>query len=236
MDIFSINSKSFLSLADSFSKFAQMIPIDTKNLVDVKNALAKYFSTFGIPLQIITDHETTFRSIQLKNFLCNLGCSLTYASSSESNGQVEKTHSTIIEIYNTNKHKFVDMDTEALIPIAVSLYNATVHSATGYTPNEILFNQTNEMRPITIHEQAEKIFANAKTNIERSRQNQMKGNIRKETPPLIREGQEVYVKPNIRKKLDPRARNTTVNNVTDRTFENSRHIKRHKNKIHRIRS
>lgn len=156
MDIFAINSKSFLSIVDSFSKFAQMVPIETKNLTDVKSALTKFFTSFGTPLQIVTDHETTFRSIQLKNFLSNLGVSLEYASSSESNGQVEKTHSTIIEIYNTNKHKFLDLNTTDLIAISISLYNATVHSATGYTPNEILFNQLNATNPIAIHDQAKK--------------------------------------------------------------------------------
>ena len=127
-----------------------MIPIETKNLIDVKSALAKYFGSFGTPMQIVTDHETKFRSVQLKNFLSSLGVSLTYASSSESNGQFEKMHSTIIEIYNTKKHKFLDMNTIDIIAISISLYNATVHTATGYTPNEILFNQLNHTNPIVV--------------------------------------------------------------------------------------
>ena len=61
MDIFAIDKHNFLSLVDAFSKHAQPIPMDTKNLIDVKNALAQYFRIFGNPKEIITDHETTFR-------------------------------------------------------------------------------------------------------------------------------------------------------------------------------
>lgn len=221
-------------MVDAFSKFAQMIPIETKNLIDVKNALAHFFSNFGTPLQIVTDHETTFRSIQLKNYLNNLGTSLTYASSSESNGQVEKTHSTIIEIYNTNKHKFQDMNTPTLIALSISLYNSSIHSATGYTPNEILFNQRNQTNPQEISREANEIFTKAKINIEKSRQRQTKSNHRKEDPPIINEGQEVFVRPNLRKKLDPRAVPTIANQVKEKTFQNTRKIKRHKNKIKRL--
>ncbi|WP_171480118.1 DDE-type integrase/transposase/recombinase, partial [Acinetobacter baumannii] len=84
MDIFSIDKQNFLSLVDSLSKHALLIPIQTKNLVDVRTALSQYFASFGIPQEIVTDHETTFRSIQLRTFLSNLECSLNYASSSES--------------------------------------------------------------------------------------------------------------------------------------------------------
>lgn len=234
MDIFSINKCNFLSMVDSFSKFAQMIPIDTKNLIDVKNALSRYFGNFGTPLQIVTDHETTFRSIQLKNFLSNLGTALTYASSSESNGQVEKTHSTIIEIYNTNKNKFQDLNTRELIQISISLYNSSIHTGTGFTPNEIIFNQTDQIDPQDISREAEVIFSKARNNIEKSRQIQEKYNFRKENPPVLEEGQEVFIRPNIRKKLDLRAVPTKASNIQEKTFNNVRNIKRHKNKIKRI--
>lgn len=106
MDIFIIIKENFLSLIDSFSKHLQMIHMKTKNLTDVKAALPKYISTFQPPRLLVTDHETTFMSSQLRDFLANLGVAIEYASSSESNGQIERAHSTIIEIYNTNKAKF----------------------------------------------------------------------------------------------------------------------------------
>lgn len=233
MDIFSIDKRSFLSLVDSFSKHTQLIHIETKNLVDVKNALAQYFSTFSTPREIITDHETTFRSIQLIQFLDNLGITLKYASCSESNGQVEKTHSTLIEIINTNKHKFPKLETTALVQLAVSLYNTSTHSATGFTPNEILFNQSNANNLDEIKENTETINNKVKQNLGKASERMIKQNYNKEDPPHIDENQDVYVIPNIRKKLDPRATKTNANNPTPRTFMNNKNIKRHKRKIKR---
>lgn len=228
MDIFQIDRCNFLSLVDSFSKHLQLIPIATKNITDVQSALTQYFTSLDIPAQIITDHETTFRSLQLKNYLNNLNVELLYVSCSESNGQVEKTHSTILEILNTNKDKFRDLDTSGKILMSVSLYNNSVHSSTKYTPNEIIFNRRNEYRPDT-----EELFAKVKTNLEKARQTQLKRNENKEDPPTLNENDEVFVIPNIRKKLDPRAKPVNIHDVKNHTFKNSRNVKRHKNKTKR---
>lgn len=235
MDIFQINSQNFLSLVDSFSKHAQMIPMDTKNLTDVKSALARYFSIYGTPRQIITDHETTFRSLQLKGYLENLNIELNYASCSESNGQVEKTHSTIIEIINTNKYKFPNHNTIDIVNVAISLYNNSVHSATKFTPNEIIFKNNNLVDRNLISENSQRVYDKVKANIEKARISQEKRNKNKEDPPHLDPNQEVFLVPNIRKKLDPRAKPSKANEITDKTFSTNRNIKRHKQKIKRLR-
>lgn len=235
MDIFQINRHNFLSLVDSFSKHAQMIFMETKNLTDVKTALADYFGIYGTPRKIITDHETTFMSLQLKNYLDALNIELAYASCSESNGQVEKTHSTIIEIINTNKYKFPDIDTTALVKLAISLYNSSIHSATKFTPNEVIFNNNNLLDPNQIEDNSQKVYVKVKANIEKARSNQENQNNNKENPPHLENQQEVFLIPNIRKKLDPRAKPTNANAITDKTFKNNKAIKRHKNKIKRCR-
>lgn len=235
MDIFQIDKHNFLSIVDAFSKHAQMISMETKNLVDVKNALAQYFCTYGTPRLIITDHETTFRSLELKRFLDSINVELNYASCSESNGQVEKTHSTIIEIINTNKHKFPNLDTTALVHLAIALYNTSIHSATKFTPNEIIFNNNNIINPNQINENSQEIITKVKANIEKAKLQQEKHNKRREHPPNLQDNQDVFIIPNIRKKLDPRAKPIKVKESTDRTFKNNRNIKRHKNKIKRLR-
>lgn len=234
MDIFSIDKCNFLSLVDAFSKYTQLIHMETKNLIDVKNALAQYFGMFGNPREIITDHETTFRSAQLREYLDNLGTCIKYASSSESNGQVEKTHSTIIETLNTNKHKFPHFNTPTLIQLTVSLYNSSVHSSTGFTPNEIIFNQNNTTYRPHIDSNAQEIFTKVKQNLAKAKTKQENQNLLKEEPPNLKEKQEVFIKPNIRKKLEPRAKRAVAQNITDRTFENNKKIKRHKSKIKRV--
>lgn len=233
MDIFIIDKHCFLSLIDSFTKHLQMIFLKSKNLVHVQKALGKYISIFGAPNKIVTDHETTFRSIHLRDFLSQLSTQIEYAASSETNGQVERTHSTIIEIFNTNKHKFRTMGTKSIVKLAVALYNNTVHSATQYTPNEILFNQNNIANPEEIIRDAQEIFVKAKQNMEKAQKHVINQNFKKEDPPLINEEQEVFVMPNIRTKKQPRANKTNAKEITDRTFKNNNDVKRHKSKIKR---
>lgn len=174
-------------------------------------------------------------SLQLKSFLDALNVEIEYASCSDSNGQVEKTHSTIIEIINTNKYKFPNIDTKALVSLAISLYNDSIHSATKFSPKEIIFNNSNLIDPNHIEENAQLLYKKVKKNIEKARTSQEKRNKNKEDPPHLDPNQEVFLIPNIRKKLDPRAKPITVNEITDKTFRNNKRIKRHKNKIKRLR-
>uniref|UniRef100_A0AB38Z1R9 RNA-directed DNA polymerase n=1 Tax=Pitica errantivirus TaxID=3078414 RepID=A0AB38Z1R9_9VIRU len=234
MDIFIIDKHSFLSIIDSFSKHLQMMFLRSKNLIDVQKALGKYMSTFGVPTKIITDHETTFQSIQMKDFLSQLGSQISYAASSESNGQIERVHSTVIEIFNTNKQKFKTMGTKSIIKLSVALYNNTIHSSTQYTPNEIIFNHNNIVNPEQISKEAQEIFAKAKTNMEKAQKRMSQQNIKKQDPPFINEGQEVFIIPNIRTKKQPRANKTNANTIQSRTFKNNHGTKRHKNKIKRL--
>lgn len=234
MDIYIINGCSFLSIIDSFTKHLQMMFIKNKNIVQIQRKLAKYFSIFGLPNEIITDHETTFMSIQLKNYLASLGVLIQYASCSESNGQIEKTHCTITEIINTNKYKYERADTRTLTKLAVTLYNNTVHSATKYTPNELLFNNTNSNTPDEIEQKAHELFCKAKTNMLKASNQQTARNNTKCSPPMLNEDQEVFLIPNIRTKMQARATKVVAKQVKDKTFVNARGLKRHKAKIKRL--
>lgn len=233
MDIFIINHTNFLSIIDSFSKHLQMIHMKTKNMTDVQNALSKYISTFGPPRVILSDHETTFTSIQLRNFLANFNIQIEHVSSSESNGQVEKTHSTIIELYNTNKHKFRSNNTKTIIRACVAYYNNSVHSSTSFTPNEILFNNNNLINLQDISTEAQRIFAEASSTMRKKQEVQEKLNETREDPPSILENETVFLKPNIRTKTQPRGMDTEAHNVGHKTFLTTRNIKRNKNKTKR---
>lgn len=200
--------------------------IRTKNLTHVQKALSKYFSSFGVPKKIITDHETTFRSIQLRNFFSQLGCCLEYAPSSESNGPVERTHSTIIEIYNDNKYKFQNLGIKSMVELSVALYNETVHSSTTLKPKEIVFNMNTSNNLEEIIGNAQKLFQEAKTDMLKSQDRQTKGNPSKEDPPIVQEETDVIVIPNIRTKTEQRTVQTIARNVANKTFINSNNVKR----------
>lgn len=234
MDIFGMDKHYYLSLICAFSKHLQLIEIKSRNMVDIRNALSQYFRTFRPPRKIICDHEASFTSIQMQEFLARFGTIIEFAASSESNGQIEKTHSTIIELFNTNKHKFNDNSSPEIIQIVTSLYNDTVHSATLFTPNEIIFNP-GYTSPAEISQNAEKIFHTVGNQLKKSAEKMKKYNHTKEDPPFIAEGQIIYLKKNTRKKLDPRYSNAKCKENKEKTIKiGKRNVKRSKNKIKRI--
>lgn len=147
----------------------------------------------------------------------------------------ERTHSTVIEIFNSNKYKFQNLGTKSKIKLSVALYNDTVHSSTKLKPNEVLFNLNNVQNPDEIIGNAQKMFAEAKTNMLKAQEKMMKENSFREDAPNIREKQEVFVIPNVRTKTEARATETLAQNIKEKTFINSNNVKRHKNKIKRIR-
>lgn len=174
MDIFVIDKNNYLSLICAFSKHFHLIPIATRNTLDIQNALTTYFAIFRTPETIVCDHEASFTSIQSKGFLSNLGVQLEFASSLESNGQIEKTHSTIIELFNTNKHKYPELHSPEMLNIICSIYNETIHSATWFSRNEIVFNQRNVVNPTEIAEASQKIFDNAIVHLNKAKNNMEK--------------------------------------------------------------
>ena len=234
-DIFGIDKHYYLSLICAFSKHLQLIEIPSRNLTDIKGALAKYFSNYSPPKKLICDHEAAFTSIQLRDFLVNFGTNIEFASASESNGQVEKTHSTIIELYNTNKHKFNNLTSPEIINCITSLYNDTVHSATSFTPNEIVFNQQNIEEPAQIAENTGKLFKTVTKNLQKASQKMTKYNSSKELPPMVTQNQDIYVKKITRKKLDPRFTAAKCLGDNNKTIKINRNVKRHKNKLRRTR-
>lgn len=145
-----------------------------------------------------------------------------------SDGQIERTHSTIIEIYNTNKNKFQNQETKSIIRASVALYNESIHSVTKFKPNEVIFNQNMST------EERENIQLNVNENLQSNFQRQLKLNGEREKTPHIEEGQEVFLKPNIRTKTQPRGNNVIAQQICHKIFYNEKGIKRNLNKIKRV--
>lgn len=236
MDIFGIDKHNYLSLICAFSKHLNLIEIPTRNVIDIQNALSQYFLHFGTPKILICDHEASFTSIQLKSFLSELGIQIEFASSSESNGQIEKTHSTIIEMFNTNKHKFPELNSPEIIALVVALYNETVHSATSYKPNEIIFNHRNVINPPDVAEAAQNIFLKVQNHLDKAKTNMTRYNHIKEDPPEIQTNDDIFIKKATRKKIDPRFTTSKCLGSNRRTITIKRNVKRNKNKIKRLRN
>ncbi|XP_055630413.1 uncharacterized protein LOC129771106 isoform X1 [Toxorhynchites rutilus septentrionalis] len=136
MDIFFMSGRKMLTIVDAFSKFANVIALETRTIVDLKRAITEHIRIFGKPKSITCDQEPSLTSLAFIGFMQDLDIEIHFASSSNSNGIVERFHSTLIELYRTLNSKYKDMEFFDKINILVDIYNNTIHSATGQSQSK----------------------------------------------------------------------------------------------------
>lgn len=141
IDIFLSQPLKFLSAVDKFSRFGVLIPIKSRTITDIRKGLLKLFSIYGTPGLIVSDNEPALRSAEIRGLANNLNIQMHFvpANHSESNGMVERFHSTVAEIFRCIKPQYADLDHKEIFLIACTLYNNTIHSGTGLKPREIFF-------------------------------------------------------------------------------------------------
>lgn len=143
MDIFHLSNKLFISIADRFSKYFYLREIPNKRNIAlvVEEILSQIFAECK---EIMTDNEAVFVSQTCRSLFRqkNIAHFTTPVSHSTTNGQVERVHSTILEIANSiakqNSSETIDE-----VFNAVEQYNNTIHSVTKSRPNSIFFNSGN---------------------------------------------------------------------------------------------
>lgn len=221
IDLFSIESKYYLTLIDAFSKLGQCLEISNKSTPEVVRALMKYFSFYGTPKKISADPGTEFNNDLMREFLAlhKIDLHIGTPNNPNSMGLIERFHSTIIEIYRLAKYEKKCTDAASVMTYSVMAYNHTIHSATGLTPFEVVFGHTDSNNPYEINfektymQQLVKDHAkrtkflyqylaeNLKTNKERIQQKRGgESNIQIET------GKTVYVKGGNKRKSKDKAR------------------------------
>jgi len=96
------------------------------------------------PETIVSDNERGLLCPTVLNYLQSLGITVFYTPSqkSEVNGQVERFHSTFLEIYLCLKNDNRNLKVTELVFIAVDRYNHSIHSVTNSKPVDIFFNRT----------------------------------------------------------------------------------------------
>lgn len=147
VDVFTYDTKLYFTLVDAFSKFAQALPLPGKTALHICNALIKYFTCSGIPQNIILDSGREFYNETVKELLKihKINIHFTTPGHHESNSIVERFHSTLIE-HLTILEEIYHLGTD-LVHYAVLGYNSSIHSATGFTPFELVFGHTNSRNP-----------------------------------------------------------------------------------------
>lgn len=232
LDTFTLEQTKFLTIIDSFSKYAQAYMIKALASTEIVDQLLHFFSHHNIPKQIIVDNGTEFKNSVITELL-NLHkikvhfCSPNHA---QSNGNIERFHSTIIEhIRLLNTKCFLKSPIQSKMIYAVLAYNHSIHSVTKLKPIDIINGHIGNDNPFDV--EIEKILTNdyisdhkEKTKILYAKVNEMlhankeklteKLNIQRDEPKIFEPQQKVFIKKHIRQKnANKFNKSTTLVNV-----------------------
>ena len=140
-------NKYVLTFQDDLSKFLVAIPIPQQDAETVaRKFVLEIALRFGAPTQVLTDQGSNFLSELFKNTckLLKIRKIQTTAFHPESNGGLERSHRVLAEYL---RHYVNEDQTnwDEWMPYATYVYNTTVHSATKFTPFELIYGFKSEI-------------------------------------------------------------------------------------------
>jgi transposase InsO family protein len=130
---------------DSFSKFAEAIPIRSHTAAVVARRLVDHvFSRYGVPIRILTDQGPEFESALMAELCRSHGIEKIRTSSYKpsTNGAIERFHRTL----NSMLGKVVaesQRDWDQHVAPVMAAYRSTIHASTGYSPNFLVYGRDN---------------------------------------------------------------------------------------------
>lgn len=195
MDIMEIQNKKFITVVDKFSKFSKFFHIKEKSSIYIRSKLIKILHYFTVPQILVTDNERGFLSPIILNFIKTLGVKLYLTPSyrSEVNGQIERVHSTILEIYRCLRAENPDLMVKELVEIAVDRYNNTIHSVTKRKPTDAFFNRSQRVNYQNLLNIRSKINKDLRGIIKRNMEaRNVRLNLKRSAPRRYCEGEVVY--------------------------------------------
>ena len=140
-----------LTLVDHFSKWAEAFAVRKHTAAVIANILVtQVFARFGCPDQILSDQGPEFESALLAELCQELHIDKVRTSpyKASTNGAVERFHRTL----NGMLGKVVSekqRDWDEWLPLVMTAYRASPHTATGFSPNMLTFGREVSM-PIDI--------------------------------------------------------------------------------------
>jgi len=139
-------NRFIITVIDHFTKYAFAFPVRNHEARTVaKYLVEKLFLIHGVLLQFLSDRIAEFEGHIFQEICELLGVDKLRitAYKPSTNGALERMHRTL----NAMLGKIVDekqKDWDVHVAYVMTAYNATVHSATGFTPNRLVFGE--EMR------------------------------------------------------------------------------------------
>jgi transposase InsO family protein len=143
MDLFTIEKKWFITYIDCFTKYAMVEPIKNRSRIDIQTPFFNMITKLALPEIVVLDNEPSLKSPVIRSKLEEYGIKVyeTPTGRSEVNGQIERLHSTILEIYRCMRSEKSSQTPSARLRLAVEKYNNSIHSVTHMTPHEALFGR-----------------------------------------------------------------------------------------------
>lgn len=206
------NHVYIITLQDDLTKFSWAVPSENHEAATVaRHFVEKFVCLHGIPESIVTDCGTEFLS-QVFTEVCRLlkiKKSTTTPYHPQSNGSLERSHKTLGE-YLRNFIGKDPLSWDTLIPFAMFVYNATIHSSTGFQPYELVYGRkislptsfTKSPEPqynfkdyhFELKRHMQEAHAIAKENILKSKEKSKKYYDQKVSPQNIKVGDKVYIR------------------------------------------
>lgn len=152
VDLYSIGGTTFLTIIDNFTKYAQAIPLTGSTSIHIAEALLSLFAVVGVPKRLTTDSDSKFHNETITDIfaLYDIYIHFTTPYKTNSNSPIERFHFTLAETIRIQR--LTDQDESVnLMKYAIIAYNNTIHSATGFTPFELLYGHTDSRNPLELH-------------------------------------------------------------------------------------
>ena len=128
----------YILIFQDFSKYVVAVPTERQDADTIARAFVeRIVLLYGTPQIVQTDQGSNFMSEVFRNT-----CSLLKVKKihPEFQGSTERSHRVLAE-YLRHYVSGDQTDWDAWVPFATYVYNATQHSATGYTPFELMFGR-----------------------------------------------------------------------------------------------
>lgn len=222
LDTYTVDREKFLTIIDSFSKYAQAYHLKFATAAEIADNLITFFSHHGIPTKIVSDNGTEFKNTIITELLHLHKIKIHFCSPNhpQSNGVIERLHSTLAEhIRLLNNQEYSKTPINQKMRYAILAYNHSIHSTTQFKPIDIINGHITNNDPfnlnldqllltdyVTEHKDKTKLMY-SKINeqlINRKERVIEKINRNRDSPTLFTEGQKVFVKKHGRHKLgDP---------------------------------
>lgn len=152
-DVLTLEQEKYLTLIDSFSKYAQAYRMSDCTAPNIVKSLLTFSTHHGYPITLITDQGTEFTNQVVSEFLRlhKIQHHTTAAHAPNENGMIERFHSTLIEHLRILKLQYKNESAINLVPYALLAYNSSIHSLTKCRPFDLITGHFDPRDPIDMN-------------------------------------------------------------------------------------